>query len=107
MENIATLAARLCRPRLMVRAARIGARDYHRNRHLRRLLGYGTLPGPGQAVLKLIELEAGLDEHRRAGDAGYSLTRHLDVLIALTAESQLMLAARSTKKAAAPQGSRQ
>lgn len=96
MEDIATLAARLSRPRLMVRAARIGAQDYSRNRHLRRILGYGSLPRPGQAVLKLMELEAGLDEDRRTNDAGYALTRHLDVLIALVAEIQLLQAARNT-----------
>ncbi len=96
MEDIATLAARLSRPRLMVRAARIGAQGYSRNRHLRRILGYGSLPHPGQAVLKLMELEAGLDEDRRANDAGYALTRHLDVLIALVAEIQLLQAARNT-----------
>lgn len=95
MEDIAARAARLSRPRLMVRAARIGAQTYCRSRHLRRLLGFGPLPRPGQAVLKLMEIEEDMDCRRRSGDAGYSLARHLDVLIALTGEAQLLQAAIS------------
>jgi hypothetical protein len=95
MEDIATLVSRLSRPRLMVRAARIGAQDYSRNRHLHRLLSLSPLPGPAQAVLRLMELEAVLDGHRRAGDAGYQLARHLDVLIALVGEARLLQGPRS------------
>ena len=76
----------------MIRAARIGAQEYCRDRHLRRLLGYGALPRPAAALMRLIELERGQDEQRRDDDAGYSLTRHLDILIAMMGEAQLLRA---------------
>lgn len=86
----------LRRPRLLIRAARIGARQYSRNRHLPRLLGYGSLPKTPPAVLQLIEQEQQLDQRRRGSDPGYSLTRHVDVLIALMGEAQLLSQKRST-----------
>lgn len=92
MQDPYAMLAATRRPRLLIRAARFGARDYSRNRHLRRLLGYGTLPRPAVAVIRLIDIEKGLDDLRRDGDAGYSLVRHLDVLIALIGEARLLQA---------------
>lgn len=90
-----TMLASLRRPRLLIRTARIGAQDYNRERHLQRLLGYGTHPRPAEALIRLIEKEREMDERRRAGDAGYSLPRHLDLLIAMMGEAQLLRAART------------
>ncbi|MFC3117853.1 DUF6477 family protein [Jhaorihella thermophila] len=87
----------LRRPRMLVRTARIGAQDYRRDRDLQRLLGYGTLPRPAAAVMRLMEMEHELDQQRRSGDAGYSLTRHLDILIALMGEAQLFQASRAPR----------
>ena len=87
----------LHRPRLLIRAARIGARDYRRDRHLPRLLGFGNLPKTPLAVLQLIELEQPMDQRRRDGDPGYSLTRHIEVLIALMGEAQLLSHNRPNK----------
>jgi len=78
----------LHRPRLLIRAARIGAREYCRDRHLPRLLGYGRMPKSAVAVLQLIEQEQQLNESRLNNDPGYSLMRHIEVLIALMAEPQ-------------------
>lgn len=96
MQDILSMLHALHRPRLMMRAARIGAEDYRRSAHLPRLLGYGTLPGPGQAVMKLMTVEADLEHQRKTADTSYSLMRHLDVLIALVAEARTMRAAQST-----------
>ncbi len=85
----------LHRPRLLIRAARIGARDYRRDRHLPRVLGFGNLPKTPLAVLQLIELEQPMDQRRRDGDPGYSLTRHVEVLIALMGEAQLLSHSRA------------
>ncbi|WIY24890.1 DUF6477 family protein [Parasedimentitalea psychrophila] len=89
LDLIARLSS-LHRPRLLIRAARIGARDYSRTRHLPRLLGYGGLPRPASAVMQLIEQEQHLNQRRLDNEPGYPLTRHVEVLIAMMGESQLL-----------------
>lgn len=96
MQDIMSMLNALHRPRLLIRAARAGATEYNRNRHLQRLLGYGALPRTAQALLRLIELERGLNDQRKDDDAGYSLPRHLDVLIAIMGEAQLLRAIKPT-----------
>lgn len=86
MQDLARMINTLRRPRLLIRAAKLGKQDYTRERHLRRLLPQSPLPRPAEAVLHLIEIERDLDDQRRDSSAGYSLPRHLDVLIALLAE---------------------
>lgn len=92
MQDVLSMLNALRRPRLLIRAARIGTRDYSRTRHLQRLMGYGALPQPGLALLRLIEMESAFEDMRQNNDAGYSLTRHLDVLIAMMGEAQLLRA---------------
>lgn len=96
MNEPLSLLSSLRRPRLLIRTARIGAQEYCRTRHLQRLLGYGAVPGPSAALLRLIEIERDLDDRRREDAAGYSLMRHLDVLIAMMGEAQLLQAARAS-----------
>ena len=88
MKDVMSMLNALHRPRLMIRAARIGAQDYRRQVHLPRLLGCHSLPRPASAIVKLIEAEAVLEDQRRASDAAYSLLRHLDLLIALMGEAR-------------------
>lgn len=95
MQDLLTMLSGLNRPRLLVRAARSGASDYRRDRHLQRILGYGALPRPAPALMKLMDLEADLDDLRRAGDHAYSLVQHLDVLIAMMGEARLLRAAQN------------
>jgi hypothetical protein len=92
MQDLIGLLSNLRRPRLLIRAARFGAQDYSRNRHLRRLLGYGALPRSGPALIRLMELEADLDTARQTGGADYSVARHLDILIAMMGEAKLLRA---------------
>ena len=96
MQDILTMLNALQRPRLMMRAARIGAQDYRRAAHLPRLLGYGVLPRQGPALMKLMEMEALLEDQRLSSDAGYSLIRHLDVLIAMVAEARVLKAVQAS-----------
>jgi len=96
MQDVQSLLNTMHRPRLLIRAARAGAMEYNRNRHLQRLLGYGALPRTAPALMRLIELERGQNEKREEDDAGYSLTRHLDVLIAIVGEAALLRAMRPT-----------
>ena len=102
MQDILSLLNTLHRPRLMMRAARIGAQDYRRAAHLPRLLGYGVLPRHGAALLKLMDLEAALEEQRAQSDASYSLIRHLDVLIAMVAEARILRHVQATAQPREP-----
>lgn len=92
MKDVLSLLEDLRRPRLLIRAARIGAQEYSRKTHLCRLLGYATLPRSGQALMRLIEIEAELDQRRCAKDAAYSVSRHVEVLCAMMGEARLMRA---------------
>ncbi len=92
MQDIISMLHTLHRPALLMRAARIGAEDYRRSTHLPRLLGYGVLPRHGEALLKLMEIEADLNTQRKTSDAGYSLVRHVDTLIAMVGEARVLRA---------------
>ena len=90
MKDILGMLQVLRRPRLLIRAARIGVQEYRRDPHLYRLLGYGALPRSGAALMRLMEIEADLEDRRRTGDAGYSISRHVEVLCAMMGEAQVL-----------------
>ena len=81
MTDFRDLLKNLRRPRLLVQAARLGMADYRRERDLRRIAGTPAAPDHAQAAL---------EQTRRAGDAGYDIARHVEVLIALMAEVRLL-----------------
>jgi len=87
MTDILTRLEALRRPALLVEAARIGAEDYRRERHLRRLTGVGPLPAPAAALERLVEIEIWMNDLRRARDAAWSPGRHVEVLIAILGEA--------------------
>lgn len=88
MSEFCKTLASLRRPRLLMRAARFGLEDYRRDRDLRRLIkGAGS---PEDTVPSLLTVEEQLEATRRAGDASYSIARHIEVLIALLAEARLL-----------------
>ena len=68
----------MSRPRMLVRAARFGAAHAARRRNAPK---QQTPP----AFDKLMEEEERLNDARRSGDAGYSPTRHVEVLAILLA----------------------
>ena len=90
MTDFRTLLADLRRPRLLIRAARFGVADYKRERDLRRLINATNRSTPEAAIPQLISAEEQMEETRRAGDAAYSVSRHIEVLIALIAEARLL-----------------
>ncbi|MEP1198727.1 DUF6477 family protein [Tateyamaria sp.] len=94
MQDILSMLNALHRPRLLIRAARIGAEDYRRAAHLPRLLGYGQLPRHGNALMRLMEIEGELNALRLGEDSSYSLLRHIDVLIAIVGEGRTLRAAQ-------------
>jgi hypothetical protein len=95
MQDILSMLHALRRPALLMRAARIGAEDYRRTTHLPRLLGYGVLPRHGAALMKLMQLEADLNEQRVAGNTSYSLVKHVDILIAMVGEARVLRASQA------------
>ncbi|MDC0656781.1 DUF6477 family protein [Leisingera sp. SS27] len=100
MQDVLSRVSLLRRPRILARAARLGACNYCRKRDLRRILGYGEVPKPAAAVMLLLELEDGLNKARKTGEAGYSMIRHVDVLIALAGEAACLTARSKVKTAA-------
>jgi Family of unknown function (DUF6477) len=89
LTDLRTLIDNLSRPRLLIRAARFGLTEYRRDRDLRRLIE--TSASPEVALSRLISVEDDLEQTRRAGDASYSIARHIEVLIALMAEARVVL----------------
>lgn len=85
LESLKTLR----RPSLLIRAARHGMREYDRKKGLRRILRAEEPPQSGTVLAALAEAEARFEETRKAGDASYSVSRHLEALIALMAEIRL------------------
>ena len=49
-----------------------------------------AIPSPSRAFGLLFSEEMTLEETRRQGNAGYSVTRHIEVLIALMGEARLI-----------------
>lgn len=90
MTDLFELVSNLRRPRLLIRAARFGLRDYNRNRDLRRLMRQPTVPSPKSALERLMAEETLLETSRREGAAHYNLMRHIEVLIAMMAEARLL-----------------
>ncbi len=95
MQDVLTMLSQLRRPRLLMRAARIGAEDYRRTVHLPRLLGHSILPRHGATLMRLIELEDALNDQRLNEDAAYSLLKHIDLLIAIVGEARTMKSAQT------------
>lgn len=106
MEDVLTMISRLKRPTLLVRTARHGIEDYNRVRHLTRLLKSETLPAPGKAIIKLMELEAVADTQRREKRAEYSVARHIELLVALMCEARILKASSASRQKALAQSER-
>ena len=90
MTDFQTILNDLRRPGLLIRAARIGLSDYRRERDLRRLIGEAAPADPARTLPRLLAEEARLEAERTHGQAGYSLCRHIEILIALLGELRLL-----------------
>lgn len=96
MQDLLGMIAALNRPRLLVQAARHGVDEYSRLSHLPRLIGTTTAPRTGAALLRLLEVEADLEDRRAKASADYPVARHVAVLIALMGEARLLRAMSRT-----------
>ena len=90
MHDLTSLLHSLHRPRLLIRAARIAAEEYRRDRHLARVLGGAPPKRRGAALLQLLETEGLMNERRKARDGAYSVARHVETLAAVIGEARLM-----------------
>lgn len=86
----------LKRPRTLIQAARIGMVDYRREVHLRQYIETIPLPSVDAAAAQLLELEKQENNRRLNEDMTYSVTRHVEVLIALMSEARLLRASQSS-----------
>ena len=82
----------LRRPSLLIRAARFGLSDYRRSTHLPRVLGIGSLPRSGEALMLLIDMESAIEASRKKRAAEYSAARHVNILIAMMDEARILRA---------------
>lgn len=89
MTEFNQVLAKLKRPRLLIRAAHHGISEYNRNRDLKRLLKRPA-PEPKKAMQQLLNEEAELEKARCEGGANYSVSRHVDIMIAVLAEMRLL-----------------
>ena len=87
-QDFRALLSDLRRPQMLIRAARLGLAEYRRERDLKRLIE--GQPAPDRSVPRLLSEEEHLEATRQRGDAGYSVGRHIEVLIALMAEVSLL-----------------
>lgn len=92
MLDLMTRIAQLRRPPLLARAARFGVDDYRRNTRLCRILKCDTLPRHGAAITQLLEIEADMNAARLSRVGAYSPAAHVETLIALLGEAQLLRA---------------
>jgi hypothetical protein len=95
MNDVATVLNALRRPRILIRAARAGVSDYRRERDLKRLLRSVRPAAQQQTMGTLLAEETRLEAIRAAGEANYSIQRHIAVLTAIIAEARSMPAMAS------------
>jgi hypothetical protein len=88
MTDLSTQIADLRRPRLLVSAARHGMTNYRRTRDLQRIAGQSQRATPHAVVESLLHQEEQVEQTRLAHDGTYSVNKHVELLIALMAESR-------------------
>ncbi|MFQ5438409.1 MAG: DUF6477 family protein [Paracoccaceae bacterium] len=87
MRDMSLVLNKIRRPRLLLSAARIGAANYHRNRDLRRLMRVENIPGKPAILARLVTMEVEFEAARKEKNTTYNISRHIEILAALIAES--------------------
>jgi hypothetical protein len=93
MLHINSVLNAVCRPKILIRAARAGVVDYRRERDLKRLLRSARPAGPARTIDTLLMEEKRLESSRTTGEGTYNLQRHVALLTAIIAEARLLPAA--------------
>lgn len=96
MYHANTLLSLLQRPRLLIRAARFGAKRYTRKKHLKSVSPGGAYLDQTALIKDLLEKENDLEWNRRAGSSDYNVRRHVLILSALISEAKTPLIEATT-----------
>jgi hypothetical protein len=88
MTAAQTDLAAIRRPKILIRAARAGVTEYHRDRDLKRLLRLNKAARAGIDLGTLLAEENRMEVKRQSGEATYSIQRHVAILTALIAEAR-------------------
>ncbi len=91
MFKIIDILQSLKRPKILVRAARLGLAEYNRDRELRRITKTTQNTNPQAVFARLLAHEHHLEDARCNGDASYSIQHHIQVLTAVLAEAKLII----------------
>jgi len=91
MFNIIQLLENLKRPKILVRAARLGLSNYTRDTDLPRITRTHKSGSASATIDRLLNQEHRLENARKSGDASYSVHNHIRVLTAVLAEAHLIL----------------
>jgi hypothetical protein len=89
MIDTHTVLSALRRPKILIRAAKLGMANYNRDQDLRFIARLSSTPPEGAAIETLLSRENDLEESRKHGRAEYSIQEHIRVLTALLAEARL------------------
>ncbi|MQY41375.1 hypothetical protein GG681_01875 [Epibacterium sp. SM1969] len=98
MQPVATQITQLTRPNLLLRAARIGEGKYRRAIDLKRILKREETPRTLPGLMALLDLERAMNHLRTCNSYAYSYQDHIDVLIALRAETARYFSQIGNKK---------
>lgn len=90
MTDLFSRISNLRRPPLLIRAARAGTGHFDRQRDLKRLIRVAAAPAPSRSIALLLDEEAELEDNRKTKNQSYNLLRHIEVLIAVIAETRLL-----------------
>lgn len=87
MTQFQSSARALKRPKLLISAARLAAKKYRREYHLKALSQANAGKTEQKFFESLIEQENDLEWTRRSGSANYNVFRHITLLAAIIAEA--------------------
>jgi hypothetical protein len=87
MTSADSLLDLMQRPRLLIKAAHIGAKRYKRRRHLSSLTADAHQFNQDALLKDLLEKENDLEWTRRSGASDYNVKRHILILSALISEA--------------------
>lgn len=83
MNNIQTQLNALQRPKLLIRAARVGVKDFQVDRDLRKINGSAEQKSTPKLIDALFLEELRLNEERLQNDPAYNVRNHIRALTAL------------------------